>query len=56
MEQFKAWATRRLREAGLLGKEAPAWAEHGSTRYVWTDEDLFEAVDYVMNRQGGDLD
>src|SRR5687768_5481892 len=30
MEQFKAWATRRLRAQGFLERERPAWTVHGS--------------------------
>jgi REP element-mobilizing transposase RayT len=51
MEQFKAWATRRLRGAGLMPKDQKVWAEHGSTRWVGTAENLAEAIDYVLNRQ-----
>ncbi|PHQ78895.1 MAG: hypothetical protein COB69_09065 [Phycisphaera sp.] len=51
MSQFKAWATRRLREAGHLGTDAKAWTEHGSTRWINTESSLASAVDYVMNHQ-----
>lgn len=52
MEQFKAWATRRLRENGMLGVDDPAWVEHGSTRWLKTEASLAEVLDYVENRQG----
>jgi REP element-mobilizing transposase RayT len=55
MEQLKGWGTRRLRDAGLLGATAPAWTDHGSTQYVWNEDQLFEAVNYVQNCQGDDL-
>ncbi len=51
MDQFKAWGTRRLREAGHISPEQPAWVEHGSTRWVKTPESLDKAIDYVRNRQ-----
>ena len=51
MEQFKAWGTRRLREAGLLEPERTVWVEHGSTRWIKTEESLAQVVDYVENRQ-----
>ena len=38
MDTFKAYATRRLREAGLLGPDTKPWARHGSTPYLWTEE------------------
>lgn len=52
LAQFKAWCTCRLRTARELDGDAPAWAEHGSTVYIWTREELARAVDYVANRQG----
>ena len=51
MQLFKSWATRRLREAGLCGKSDVVWTRHGSTRYIWNDEGLSEAIDYVINQQ-----
>ena len=51
MEQFKAWATRRLREAGHARPDQKVWAEHGSTRWVDSVVSLAEAVEYVLNRQ-----
>jgi REP element-mobilizing transposase RayT len=54
METFKAYATRRLREAGLLDANIKPWARHGSTPYLWTDEAVARAIDYVINGQGDD--
>ena len=54
MDSFKAYATRHLREAGLLGQHAKAWARHGSTPYLWTEEGIQRAIDYVINGQGDD--
>lgn len=50
LAQFKAWCTRRLREAGLAG-EGRVWTRQGSTRYLWTQDDVASAADYVLNRQ-----
>ena len=55
MDAFKAYATRVLRTAGLLAEGEKAWSRHGSTRYLWTDEHVSEAVEYVANGQGGEL-
>jgi len=44
MEQFKAWATRKLRERAF-------WTEHGSTRWINHEAGLLAAIDYVLNRQ-----
>ena len=52
MDSFKAYATRKLREAGLLTSDTRPWARHGSTPYLWTEEDLERAIDYVLNGQG----
>ncbi len=52
MDTFKAYATRRLREAGLLGHDIRPWARHGSTPYLWTEEAVERAIDYVINGQG----
>ena len=53
MDSFKAYATRKLREAGLLGRDVKPWARHGSTPYLWTEEQVQRAIDYVINGQGG---
>lgn len=55
MEQFKAWCTRRLREAGLAGPQQSVWTEGGSKRYVWTREQLARVVEYVTQGQGDKL-
>lgn len=38
MDSFKAYSTRALRAAGLIGDDVRPWSRHGSTRYLWTDE------------------
>ncbi len=55
MDSFKAYATKALRNASLLAADARAWSRHGSTKYLWTDDHIATAVDYVMNGQGGEL-
>lgn len=51
MAQFKARATRLLREAGLAGRDQRLWAHHGSTRHLFDGDSLALAIDYVLNRQ-----
>lgn len=51
MTQFKAWATRRLRECGHAGQASKVWTEHGSTRWINHEDGLVNAIDYVMNHQ-----
>ncbi|MGB7202373.1 MAG: transposase [Pyrinomonadaceae bacterium] len=55
MNSFKAYSTRALRAANLIGKETKVWSRHGSTRYLWTEEHIEKAVEYVVNGQGGEL-
>ena len=55
MDAFKAYATRALRSARLIDCEVKVWSRHGSTRYLWTDEHIATAIDYVVNGQGGEL-
>ena len=55
MNDLKSWATRRMVEADVLPAGVKAWARHGSTRYLWNDDDIYEACDYVLNRQGAPL-
>ncbi len=52
MNAFKAYATRKLREAQLLPPEIKPWSRHGSNPYLWTEDELARAIDYVVNGQG----
>jgi REP element-mobilizing transposase RayT len=52
---LKAWSTRRLRETGQVNTNAKLWARHGSTRYLWTVDDVDTACIYVIESQGADL-
>ena len=51
MDAFKAYATRQLRRKGLLNRKVTPWSRHGSTPYLWTEEQLQRAIDYVVNGQ-----
>ena len=50
MSECKAWSTRRLREAGLVGSDERVWTRHGSTRYLWDRASLDRAIAYVRNQ------
>jgi REP element-mobilizing transposase RayT len=52
MEGFKAYATRKLRATGLLGRDVKPWSRHGSTPYLWTEEEVERAIEYVVKGQG----
>ncbi len=53
MNDLKAWATRRVIEAGLRPPGTPLWVRHGSTRHLWRPEAVHAACVYVVERQGG---
>jgi REP element-mobilizing transposase RayT len=55
MNSFKSYATRKLREASLVSADLKPWARHGSTRYLWTEEQLSQGIEYVMFGQGNEL-
>jgi REP element-mobilizing transposase RayT len=50
LDQLKAWCSRRLNAATC---DLPAkWRTyHGSTKYIWDEPYLREAIDYVLERQ-----
>lgn len=52
---FKAWITRRLREAGVVGQDRRIWTDGGSTRYLWDQKSFDAAVYYVLHEQGENL-
>ena len=56
LNAFKAWGTRHLRSQGLLNGTDRFWSRHGSTRYLWTDDDVGAARSYVLHHQGAALE
>jgi REP element-mobilizing transposase RayT len=55
MNDFKAYATRSLRNAGEWQYKHSPWVDKGSRRFLWTEEHVDAAVNYVVNGQGGPL-
>ena len=49
MKDFKAYATKRLRESEEVEQSRTVWTEGGSTRYLWTETSLSAAMEYVRN-------
>ncbi len=49
---FKSYATRKLREAGVLGNDVHPWARGKSRRYLWKPLHVSRAIDYVLYGQG----
>jgi hypothetical protein len=54
MTAFKAYSTRALRNAGVVSDSEKLWSRHGSTKYLWTEEQIGGAVAYVKFEQGVD--
>ena len=55
MSAFKSNSTRQLREQRLVDRDLRIWSRGGSGRYLWKDEQVETAIDYVINGQGDDL-
>jgi REP element-mobilizing transposase RayT len=55
LNAFKANATRQLREDQLWPHQFSPWADKGSKRLLWNERSVANAIDYVLNGQGGDL-
>jgi REP element-mobilizing transposase RayT len=52
MADFKAWASRRLREAFGESADRDRWTQHGSTRYLNSEAAVDSAIAYVVDEQG----
>ena len=50
LHDFKAYATRALNQ--VEPHRTKRWARHGSTRYLWTEEGVRQAIRYVLHGQG----
>ena len=55
MGALKAYASRRIAEAGLRPPGTRLWARHGSTRRLWTIAAVEAARSYTLNEQGEGL-
>ena len=52
MSDFKSYASRGLNRLGRDGLDRKRWARHGSTRWLWKDKDVKDAIRYVVEHQG----
>jgi REP element-mobilizing transposase RayT len=53
MSTFKRYASRALNQLGLDERQDRCrWGRHGSTRHIWTREQLSAAVRYAVSGQG----
>jgi REP element-mobilizing transposase RayT len=55
LNDFKSYATRRLRESGRFAADDRIWSRHGSTRYLWNEGQVRSKIGYVVNAQGTPL-
>lgn len=51
-DAFKAYATRKLCEQGLCDGIARIWSRGRSRRYLWEENRVARAIDYVLFCQG----
>jgi len=51
-DALKAFATRHLRQLGLIGINDKVWSRGRSCRYLWKPHHVAAAVDYVLYGQG----
>ena len=52
MNEFQSYASRELNRLRNEGPDRKRWARHGSTRWLWKDEDVRRALQYVADEQG----
>ena len=56
LNDFKAYGTRALRRATLTAPDRPVWSRHGSTEYLFEEDDVRRAVRYTLLEQGAALE
>src|SRR5262249_56623470 len=49
MNDFKAYASRRLTEAGFDEPDRQRWARHRSTNYIWKHHYLNNTIPYLLH-------
>jgi Transposase and inactivated derivatives len=55
LRDFKAYSTRALKKENLWNYDHSPWSDGGSKRYLWTEDQIWYACDYVLNGQGDRL-
>ena len=56
MNILKSYASRASNQMGLDDSDRKRWTRHGSTRYLWRDDDVIHAIEYVVHQQGEPLE
>ena len=52
MNDFKSYASRKLNHLKCDTPNRKRWAHHGSTRWLFQDEEVRRAIKYVIDEQG----
>ena len=52
MNAFKSYASRSLNKLNADKPHRNRWARHGSTLWLWKDENARQAIQYVVEQQG----
>jgi hypothetical protein len=52
---LKANGTRSMRADGCWDSDLSPWAQGGSKKYLWTEDELANAIVYVVEDQGEPL-
>ena len=55
MNIIKSYSSRRLNESKLDGNRINRWTRHGSTRYLWREEEVEATIQYVVYEQGSPM-
>lgn len=55
LNDFKSYATRKMRRGGGWKSEQSPWSDKGSKRCLWNERSVELAIDYVINGQGDKL-
>jgi REP element-mobilizing transposase RayT len=55
MNDFKSYSSRGLNRLGNDGVARKRWTRHGSTRWLWKDQDMRDAIQYVVEEQGNPM-
>jgi len=55
MQTFKSYASQFLNQENLDGPDRKRWARHGSTRWLWKQQNIAAAIRYVVEGQGDSM-
>lgn len=55
LNALKSYSTRDMRKAGIWRATESPWSDKGSVRRLWNEKHILDAVEYVIDGQGGPL-